>query len=374
MKTIETINTICKTDASLYRAKRDYLLSNIKTLDSIVRDAIDNGGKVRDAVKEFVKQVGSDAAVQTVASLVNRSAWDGRISSANANWAKDVEESWDEDAMVRMGAYCKMHMAHLDQTADYIRRSLDELAAEIEAEREESKQTDATIHESELDEAVCEEVQKELDAERDGFTITKNEQFGSVEVSFNEKPSAEIRDALKLLRFRWHGQRGIWYGYRDEETVRAAIMSANPDLKKGEAKQTKTAKAKKPEKVNKFGVKVGDFFSASWGYEQTNADFFQVVALVGESSVRVREVNPPIIEDKATGPMACYRVYDIRNTGELLPPSPSSVFIKDQERGDLKRLKSYNEDNSFPQFFLDSFANAHYCGGDTKKMYESWYY
>lgn len=167
MKTIETINTLCQQDASLYRAKRDYLLSNIKTLDSIVRDAIDNGGKVRDAVKEFVKQVGSDAAVQTVASLVNRSAWDGRISSANANWAKAVEESWDEDAMVRMGAYCKMHMAHLDQTADYIRRSLDELAAEIEAEREESKQTDATIPEADLDEAVCEEAQKELDREEE---------------------------------------------------------------------------------------------------------------------------------------------------------------------------------------------------------------
>ena len=384
MKTIETINTLCQQDASLYRAKRDYLLSNIKTLDSIVRDAIDNGGKVRDAVKEFVKQVGSDAAVQTVASLVNRSAWDGRISSANANWAKAVEESWDEDAMVRMGAYCKMHMAHLDQTADYLRRDLDKIIAELvdelvaenaaELERVKAEQTDATIPESELDEAVCEEVQKELDAERAGFAISKNEEFGSVEVRFSEKPSAEIRDALKLLRFRWHGQRGIWYGYRDEETVRAAILSANPDLKKGEAKQTKTAKAKKPEKVNKFGVKVGDFFSASWGYEQTNADFFQVVALVGESSVRVREVNPPIIEDKATGPMACDRVYDIRNTGELLPPSPSSVFIKDQERGDLKRLKSYQKDGSHPQFFLASFTDAHYCVGDTQKMYESWYY
>ena len=252
--------------------------------------------------------------------------------------------------------------------------SVDAVRGKLLNLRTEADQTEATIPEADLDEAVAEEVQKELDAERDGFTITKNEQFGSVEVSFNEKPSAEIRDALKLLRFRWHGQRGIWYGYRDEATVRDAILSACPELKKGEAKQTKADKAKKPEKVNKFGVKVGDFFSASWGYEQTNADFFQVVALVGESSVRVREVNPPIIEDKATGPMACDRVYDIRNTGELLPPSPSSVFIKDQERGDLKRLKSYNADGSNPQFFLSSFTDAHYCVGDTEKMYESWYY
>ena len=179
MKTIETINTLCKEDAALYRAKRDYLLSNIKTLDSIVRDAIDNGGKVRDAVKEFVKQVGSDAAVQTVASLVNRSAWDGRISTANANWAKAVEDSWDEDAMVRMGAYCKMHMAHLDQTADYLRRDLDTICTELvdelvaenaaEMERVEAEQKSKQEEEQKakaMDEAVQDEMDEEAEAHR----------------------------------------------------------------------------------------------------------------------------------------------------------------------------------------------------------------
>ena len=135
MKTIETINTLCQKDASLYRAHRDELLANIKTLDECVSDAVSNGSKVRDAVKLFVSKVGTYAAKVTVASLINRSAWDGRISTANANWAKDIDEAWDEDAMVRMGAYCKMHMAHLDQTADYVRRNLDEIAAEIEEER-----------------------------------------------------------------------------------------------------------------------------------------------------------------------------------------------------------------------------------------------
>ena len=165
MKTIETINTLCQKDASLYRAHRNELLANIQTLDECVSEARDNNESVRNAAKSFIAKVGTFAAKVTVASLVNRSAWDGRISSANANWAKAVEESWDEDAMVRMGAYCKMHMAHLDQTADYIRRSLDELAAEIEDERKEASQTDATIPEADLDEAVCEEVQKEMDRE-----------------------------------------------------------------------------------------------------------------------------------------------------------------------------------------------------------------
>lgn len=135
MKTIETINTLCQKDASLYRAHRNELLANIKTLDECVSEARDNNESVRSAVKTFVTKVGEYAANVTVASLINRSAWDGRISTANANWAKAVEDSWDEDAMVRMGAYCKMHMAHLDQTADYVRRNLDEIAEEIEAEQ-----------------------------------------------------------------------------------------------------------------------------------------------------------------------------------------------------------------------------------------------
>lgn len=137
MKTIETINT--------YRAHRDELLANIKTLDECVSDAVSNGRKVRDAVKLFVSKVGEYAAKVTVASLINRSAWDGRISTANANWAKSVEDAWDEESMTRMYAYAEMHMAHLDQTADYVRRNLDEITAEIEAERKAKEEQDEAM-------------------------------------------------------------------------------------------------------------------------------------------------------------------------------------------------------------------------------------
>lgn len=55
------------------------------------------------------------------------------------------------------------------------------------------------------------------------YTITKNAEFGSVEISFEGKPAQEVRDALKALKFRWHGQKKVWYGYANEEAVRAAI-------------------------------------------------------------------------------------------------------------------------------------------------------
>lgn len=197
------------------------------------------------------------------------------------------------------------------------------------------------------------------------YTITKNPQYNSIEILFDGKPSEAIRTALKEMRFRWHGIRKVWYGYATEEAVRAAI-GEKPALV-GEKPKKEQA-----EKVNKFGVKVGDLFYASWGYEQTNVDFFQVVELVGATSVRVREVNPPMIEEEAVSGMSSNRTY--KTKGLPILPAVSSVFIKDTDRGDLKRLKSYEADGiSHPQFYLDTFANAHYCAAETSKQYESWY-
>ena len=58
------------------------------------------------------------------------------------------------------------------------------------------------------------------------YTINHNEQFNSLEVSFNGKPSEAIREALKALRFRWHGVKKIWYGFADENKVKEAIDKA----------------------------------------------------------------------------------------------------------------------------------------------------
>lgn len=79
------------------------------------------------------------------------------------------------------------------------------------------------------------------------YTITSNAQFNSIEILFDAKPSEAVRSALKSLKFRWHNQRGIWYGYKDEATVREAIENACPELDKKEARQTKEDEATKTE-------------------------------------------------------------------------------------------------------------------------------
>lgn len=203
-------------------------------------------------------------------------------------------------------------------------------------------------------------------------TLTLNQELNGIEIRFDCKPIAAALEALKKNGFRWHHQKKMWYAKNTPE--RLEMAQAIADKKEH---TTKKSEHETKEKKNAFGVKVGDIFSASWGYEQTNNDFFQVIALVGEKSVRVREVNPPIISRDPVSGMSEDRVYKITN--EILPPAPYSVFIKDQENGDLKRLKSgYYQDEEEAKkhchFAISSYADAYKCIGETEKTYESWYY
>lgn len=122
--------------------------------------------------------------------------------------------------------------------------------------------------------------------------------------------------------------------------------------------------------ANKYGIKVGDIFKTTWGYDDTNTNFFQVVKLCGAESVRVREVVLPVVTETTTWGSSSKTC---RIVNDICPTTAFSVFIKDQINGDLKRLKNYRtEDNPLPQFKLSSFADAVLVRGDTVEAYDSW--
>ena len=121
-------------------------------------------------------------------------------------------------------------------------------------------------------------------------------------------------------------------------------------------------------------IHVGDIFEVSWGYEQTNVDFFQVIKITGKNSVKIRQVEPSMISDCPSGPMAADRTYEIPQNGELLPPSRHSVFIRDQVNGDTKRVQAatwYADHRAYIR--LSSFATAYKVKTQTITTYESWY-
>lgn len=76
------------------------------------------------------------------------------------------------------------------------------------------------------------------------YTINRNESFKSFEIAFDCKPADHVRELLKSNGYRWHGARGIWYGYKDI----AAALSA---LTNGTDEQPPARRAEKPASVNR---------------------------------------------------------------------------------------------------------------------------
>ncbi|ECO4312781.1 hypothetical protein AB0001_004778 [Salmonella enterica] len=46
-------------------------------------------------------------------------------------------------------------------------------------------------------------------------------------------------------------------------------------------------------------ISIGDVFVSSWGCEQTNVNFYQVVAVSGKMTVKIREIESQTINDGA---------------------------------------------------------------------------
>ncbi|MHB1701722.1 MAG: hypothetical protein ACYCSN_16645 [Acidobacteriaceae bacterium] len=78
-----------------------------------------------------------------------------------------------------------------------------------------------------------------------------------------------------------------YYTYRDASQAAEHLARARDTFAKSKASKeaAREAEAAKP-----CPLKVGDVLMASWGYEQTNIDFYQVTARTGKRSVTLREI------------------------------------------------------------------------------------
>lgn len=196
-------------------------------------------------------------------------------------------------------------------------------------------------------------------------------------VNYSEKAIAvcgdtrAIKEILKQLGGRFNSRltcgAGWIFSARKRAEIEAVINSGKIEENTAK-KESKTAA-----KANKFGVKVGDIFRMTWGYDQTNNDFFQVIELAGANSVRVRECYPTMIESKAVSGMSEDRIFAIPKNGEICKYPESSIFIKDQQKGDLKRLQSWASDKKSDPYIRIEGDIAHYCTGENIKVFESWY-
>lgn len=149
-----------------------------------------------------------------------------------------------------------------------------------------------------------------LDEIKKNCKVVVNEEHQGEELYFNEKPTAEIIATLKENCYKWHNTKKCWY--RKLEYT-------------GKTRETKQ------DKKNYLGVKIGDIFSFSWGYEQSNINYFQVVGLKGTKQVIIREIAYKITE--TTG----YESYKVAPCKDVF--LENSQFIKDNEIGAVKQVK-----------------------------------
>ena len=74
--------------------------------------------------------------------------------------------------------------------------------------------------------AATNEVSPVVETDAYGFTISDNVEHGSLEITFDSKPSDAVRDVLKENKFRWHKAKGVWYGYGNRADITNALHAA----------------------------------------------------------------------------------------------------------------------------------------------------
>ena len=117
MKTLQDYKALFQMDRDTARTHFRGLRQWAGELDRIQAEDRAAGRAPADTVARFTDRAGLEIAQLIVASLVNRSAWDGRISRQVATWAAGIPSAWDEQAATQAGIQTSMHPAHLDQVA-----------------------------------------------------------------------------------------------------------------------------------------------------------------------------------------------------------------------------------------------------------------
>lgn len=131
--------------------------------------------------------------------------------------------------------------------------------------------------------------------------------FG-VNIQKNQPTAKAVKIVSKATR---HFKSEFYYRYKNEEQM---IESVSQFLKvrmtnmESRAKEIQNKRQAKKELVNSF--KVGQILYDSWGYDQTNIDFYQVVGL-GAKSVKIRKIAQKYV--RSGGFMCEYVTPDVNN-------------------------------------------------------------
>lgn len=175
-------------------------------------------------------------------------------------------------------------------------------------------------------------------------------------------PKARYAKSKVLYNYYFTVKSGDWeqrINKRDALVLKWVNDINRQDRRKAEDQAAKALVRKQIKEKASDLVKVGDIFYSSWGYEQTNIDFYQIVDVNGVYAVlaelcQERETPEGYASDSGT----CI-------------PIPGKYLDRKQLR---KKIQAYKrDDGSFcVSFKIESYAYAHKWDG--KPLYWSAYY
>lgn len=160
-----------------------------------------------------------------------------------------------------------------------------------------------------------------------------------------------------ILAYTTRARRPCVYEYSRSTETRDAKKE---QLIQWQINKKENVKKRRIERSQKHNLKIGDILMASWGYEQTNIDYFQVVDRT-DRTVTVRE-----IAKKITG-------YDTDMSGQCI--AVKDAFLKPMHDSDdrgapLRRVVSTWEWGA--SIKVDECRTAHLWDG-TPDSWSSWY-
>lgn len=118
-------------------------------------------------------------------------------------------------------------------------------------------------------------------------TLKFNSEFNGIEIYFDEYPGKEIINKLHEMKWYWHKVKKCWYSKQTEENLNFA---------KSICSNTDNIEIKPVENVD--GVKVGDIYYTSWGYDMTIVDFFQVISVTAKRA-KLKKISSKVVNGSA---------------------------------------------------------------------------
>ena len=104
-----------------------------------------------------------------------------------------------------------------------------------------------------------------------------------------EYPGNDTHARFVAMAFRGSaGKPEFHYSFRSAEQRECKIVEFFARIA---SHQEYRAKCRTEAAAAQYDVKVGDIFVASWGYDQTNIDYYQCTALIGTKMMEVREID-----------------------------------------------------------------------------------